>query len=124
MAMMRLAVVSSRIFDCPCSRNDIVDGISRALFTAGPLSKAYNLGLDKTYVSEDLKHAIQKALPNLDFAIGKHPNAAEVAPHRLRSPLDISLARKELRWQPKIYLEEGIAKLAAWLNVNKANLRL
>jgi hypothetical protein len=29
-------------------------------------------------------------LPNLDFEIGKHPNAAEVAPHRLRSPLDIS----------------------------------
>ena len=104
--------------------DDIVDGISRALFTQGPLSKAYNLGLDKAYVSEDLKRAIEKALPNLQFEIGKHPNAAEVAPHRLRSPLDISLARKELGWQPKVYLEEGIAKLAAWLNANKANLRL
>ena len=74
----------------------LLDGISRALFTAGPLSKAYNIGLDKAYVSEDLKRAIQKALPNLEFEIGKHPNAAEVAPHRLRSPLDISLAEKEL----------------------------
>ncbi|MGZ9130090.1 MAG: NAD-dependent epimerase/dehydratase family protein, partial [Candidatus Binatia bacterium] len=44
--------------------DDVVDGISRALFTAGPLSKAYNIGLDKAYVSEDLKRAIQKALPN------------------------------------------------------------
>lgn len=104
--------------------DDVVDAISRALFTTGPLSKAYNIGLDKAYVSDDLKRAIQKALPNLDFEIGKHPNAAEVAPHRLRSPLDISLARKELGWQPKIYLEEGIAKLAAWLNTNITKLRL
>ena len=104
--------------------DDVVDAISRALFTQGPLSKAYNIGLDKAYVSDDLKRAIEKALPHLDFAIGKHPHAAEVAPHRLRSPLDISLARKELGWQPKIYLEDGIAKLAAWLNTNRANLRL
>jgi nucleoside-diphosphate-sugar epimerase len=104
--------------------NDVVDAISRALFTQGPLSKAYNVGLDKAYVSDDLKRAIEKALPNLDFEIGKHPSAAEVAPHRLRSPLDISLARKELGWQPKIYLEDGIARLAAWLNTHKAELSL
>ena len=104
--------------------DDVVDAISRALFAQGPLSKAYNVGLDKAYVSDDLKRAIEKALPNLDFEIGKHPNAAEVAPHRLRSPLDISLARKELGWQPKIYLEDGIARLAAWLNTHKADLRL
>jgi len=104
--------------------DDVVDAISRALFAQGPLSKAYNVGLDKAYVSDDLKRAIEKALPNLDFEIGKHPNAAEVAPHRLRSPLDISLERKELGWQPKIYLEDGIARLAAWLNTHKADLRL
>jgi len=34
------------------------------------------------------------------------------------------LARKELGWQPKIYLEEGIARLAAWLNTHKADLSL
>jgi len=114
----------TRPFDDLIYVDDVVDAISRALFTPGSLSNAYNIGLDKAYVSDDLKRAIQKALPNLDFAIGKHPNAAEVAPHRLRSPLDVSLARKELGWQPKIYLDEGIAKLAAWLNANKANLQL
>jgi len=104
--------------------DDVADAISRALFTPAPLSKAYNIGLDKTYVSDDLKRAIQEALPSLEFEIGKHPNAAEVAPHRLRSPLDISLARKELGWQPKIYLEEGIARLAQWLVAHRAQLRL
>jgi nucleoside-diphosphate-sugar epimerase len=53
--------------------DDVVDAISRALFAQGPLSKAYNVGLDKAYVSDDLKRAIEKALPNLDFEIGKHP---------------------------------------------------
>jgi UDP-glucose 4-epimerase len=103
--------------------DDVADAVSSALFANKPLSRAYNIGLDKTYVSEDLKRALQKALPDLKFEIGQHPNAAEVAPHRLRSPLDISLAKKELGWAPTIYLEEGIAKLAAWLTENKNNLR-
>ena len=98
--------------------------MSRALFSDKRLSRAYNVGLDKTYVSDDLKRAIQKALPDLQFQIGEHPNAAEVAPHRMRSPLDISLARRELDWTPKIYLEEGIARLAAWLRENKSKLQL
>jgi nucleoside-diphosphate-sugar epimerase len=104
--------------------DDVVDAVSRALFADKPLSRAYNIGLDTSYVSEDLQRAIQKALPDLKFEIGQHPNAAEVAPHRLRSPLDISLAKRDLGWVPKIYLEEGIARLAAWLTKYKDSLRL
>ena len=104
--------------------DDVVDAVSRALFADKPLRRAYNIGLDKSYVSEDLQRAIQKALPDLKFEIGQHPNAAEVAPHRLRSPLDISLAKRDLGWVPKIYLEEGIARLAAWLTKHKNSLRL
>lgn len=104
--------------------DDVADGVRRALFTEGPLSRAYNVGLDKAYVNEDLKRAIQKALPDLKFEIGQHPNAAEVAPHRLRNPLDISLAKKDLDWTPKIYLDEGIAKLAAWLREHKSQLKV
>ena len=104
--------------------DDVADAVSRALFADKPLSRAYNIGLDKTYVSKDLKRAIQKALPDLNFEIGQHPNAAEVAPHRMRSPLDISLAKTELGWAPKIYLEEGIARLAGWLTEHKSELRL
>jgi UDP-glucose 4-epimerase len=103
--------------------DDVVEAVGRALFADKPLSRAYNIGLDKTYVSEDLTRAIQKALPDLKFEIGQHPNAAEVAPHRMRSPLDISLAKRELGWAPQIYLEEGIAKLAKWLEEHKSTLR-
>ena len=104
--------------------DDVADAVSRALFANQPLSRAYNVGLDRAYTNEDLTRAIKKALPDLKFEIGQHPNAAEVAPHRLRSPLDISLANKELGWSPQIYLEDGIARLSAWLVAHKQELRL
>jgi nucleoside-diphosphate-sugar epimerase len=104
--------------------DDVADAVRRALFADAPLSRAYNIGLDKAYRSDDLVQAIRKALPGLAFEIGEHPNAAEVAPHRLRSPLDISLAKRELGWAPKIYLEEGIARLARWYQENKRALKV
>jgi nucleoside-diphosphate-sugar epimerase len=104
--------------------DDVADAVRRALFAEAPLSRAYNIGLDRAYTNEQLSQAIRKALPDLEFEIGEHPNAAEVAPHRLRSPLDISLSRKELGWSPKIYLEEGIGRLAKWLVGHKAALRI
>jgi len=103
--------------------DDVVDAVRRAMLADTPLSRAYNFGLDRAYTNEDLIRAIRAALPELKFEIGQHPNAAEVAPHRLRNPLDISLAKRELGWAPKIYLEEGIAKLAAWLKEHRGNLQ-
>ena len=104
--------------------DDVTDAVRRALFADKPLSRAYNIGLDKAYTDEDLAQAIRKVLPNLQFEIGQHPNAAEVAPHRMRNPLDISLAKRELDWAPRIYLEEGIERLATWLTQHRSNLRL
>jgi nucleoside-diphosphate-sugar epimerase len=104
--------------------DDVADAVSRALFATKPLSRAYNIGLDRAYTNDDLTNAIKKALPDLKFEIGQHPNAAEVAPHRMRSPLDISLANKELGWAPHIYLEEGIARLSDWLAAHKHELQL
>jgi UDP-glucose 4-epimerase len=104
--------------------DDVADAVRRALFADKSLSRAYNIGLDKAYTNEDLVRAIRKALPDLKFEIGQHPNAAEVAPHRMRNPLDISLAKKELDWAPTIYLEEGIGRLATWLQANKARLQI
>jgi len=104
--------------------DDVADAVRRALFADKSLSRAYNIGLDKAYTNEDLIKAIRNALPDLKFEIGQHPNAAEVAPHRMRNPLDISLAKKELGWAPKIYLEEGIARLSKWLQENKAGLQM
>lgn len=102
--------------------DDVTDAVRRALFALSPLSRAYNIALDKAYGNEELKQAIQKALPELSFEIGKHPSAATTGPHRDRDVLDISLAKKELGWSPKIDLYEGIVRLATWLQDHKAVL--
>ena len=104
--------------------DDVADAVSCALFTSRQLSRAYNIGLDRAYTNDDLTRAIKKSLPQLRFEIGQHPNAAAVAPHRMRSPLDISLARKELGWSPKIYLDEGVARLSTWLVEHREALRI
>jgi nucleoside-diphosphate-sugar epimerase len=104
--------------------DDVTDAVRRALFADKTLSRAYNISLDKTCSSDDLVRAIRKALPDLKFEIGQHPNAAEVGPHRNRDPLDVSLAKRELDWTPKIYLEEGIARLVKWLQENEAKLQI
>jgi UDP-glucuronate 4-epimerase len=104
--------------------DDVTDAVRRALFSNKPLSRAYNIALDKAYGNEELEQAIRRALPGLSFEIGKHPNTATIGPHRDRDVLDISLAKKELGWAPTIYLEDGIARLAAWLTEHKARLRV
>ena len=40
--------------------DDVVDAVRRALFADKTLSRAYNIGLDKVYVNEDLVKAIRK----------------------------------------------------------------
>lgn len=103
--------------------DDVTDAVRRALFSVNPLSRAYNIALDKAYGNEELTQAIQRALPDLSFEVGRHPTAATTGPHRDRDVLDISLAKKELGWVPSIDLYEGIARLAEWLRNNKAVLR-
>ncbi|HZD39199.1 MAG TPA: NAD-dependent epimerase/dehydratase family protein, partial [Terriglobales bacterium] len=60
--------------------DDVVEAIRRALFTDKPLSRAYNIGLDKAYNSEDLVRAIRKALPELKFEIANIPTPPRSPP--------------------------------------------
>jgi len=103
--------------------DDVVNAVQLALFADKDLSRAYNIALDKAYDNEDLRRAIQKALPDVSFEIGKHPNAALVGPHRDRDVLDITRAKMELGWAPQISLDEGISRIGAWLKSHKAAVR-
>lgn len=114
----------TRVLDDPIYVDDVTDAVRRALFSDNPLSRSYNIGLGRTHDSEDLRRAIRKALPELSFDIGKHPKAAEVGAHRDRDVLDITRAQEELGWSPQVDLDDGIARVAAWLIENKAKLRL
>jgi nucleoside-diphosphate-sugar epimerase len=87
------------------------------------LSRAYNIAFDRTFGNHDLEDSIRKALPEISFEIGKHPHAATVGAHRDRDPLDITRAKEELDWRPTIDLENGIARIAAWLKSHASRLK-
>lgn len=87
------------------------------------MSRAYNIALDQVYDNQDLEDSIRKALPEISFEIGKHPHAATVGAHRDRDPLDITRAKEELDWRPTIDLENGIARVAAWLKSHANRLK-
>lgn len=103
--------------------DDVTDAIERALFTTKPLSRAYNIAIDQAYDEKDLRNAIEQALPELSFSIGKHPNAAVTGTHRDRDILDITLAKRELGFNPKVGLGQGIARIAAWLKEHIPHLQ-
>jgi nucleoside-diphosphate-sugar epimerase len=103
--------------------DDVTDAVRRALFTEAPLSRAYNIALDKTVGDHDLEDSIRKALPEISFEIGKHPHAQTVGAHRDRDPLDVMRAKEELGWTPRIDLENGVARIAAWLKSHANHLK-
>ncbi|HZD40311.1 MAG TPA: NAD-dependent epimerase/dehydratase family protein, partial [Terriglobales bacterium] len=102
--------------------DDVTDAIQRALFSTKALSRAYNIAMDQAYEEKDLQHAIEQALPELSFTIGKHPNAAVTGIHRDRDLLDITLARRDLEFDPKVGLGQGIARIVAWLKEHADHL--
>ena len=95
--------------------DDVVNAVRRALFAETPLSRAYNIAFDKTFGNHDLSESIRKAFSEISFEIGEHPHAATVGTHRDRDPLDVTRAKEDLDWTPTIDLENGIARIAAWL---------
>lgn len=103
--------------------DDVTDAVRRALFTEEPLSRAYNIAFNQAYGNQDLEDSIRKALPEISFEIGKHPHAATVGAHRDRDPLDITRAKEDLDWTPTIDLENGIARIAAWLKSHAHRLK-
>ena len=103
--------------------DDVTDAVRMALFSNKPLSRAYNIALDKAYGEEDLKSAIENALPELSFSIGNHPQAAVTGTHRDRDVLDITLARRELGFNPKVDLNQGVARIVAWVKGHADQLR-
>lgn len=100
-------------FDDPVYVEDVARAVRLACFAESPASRAYNIASGKAYSNEDLARAIRKALPQLQFEIGKDSNPT--LHHRQRDILDVTLAADELGFRPEYDLERGIAATGAWL---------
>ncbi|MCA9427358.1 MAG: GDP-mannose 4,6-dehydratase, partial [Candidatus Omnitrophica bacterium] len=89
--------------------SDFVDGVEKALHFAGGF-RIFNLGGSHSTRLIDLVHTISKALdkkPEIEF----QPTQPGDVPLTLA---DISRARDELGYEPKISVPEGIQRFVDW----------
>jgi dTDP-glucose 4,6-dehydratase len=95
-----------------CYVDDLVDGLTKLLLSkiAGPV----NIGNPKEFTILEFARFIQKKYNPKARII--HQPLPQDDPKQRRP--DISLARKELGWEPKVGLEEGIGRTMEWFAKN------
>jgi dTDP-glucose 4,6-dehydratase len=95
-----------------CFYSDLVEGIYRLLMSniSGPV----NIGNPGEFTILDFAHLVLKLSGSKNKIIYK---PLPVDDPKQRRP-DISLAKKELKWQPKVKLEDGLQETIAWFKKN------
>ena len=95
-----------------CYVDDLIDGITKLLFSkmTGPV----NIGNPREFTILEFARLIRKKYnPKAKIVFRPLP----VDDPKQRRP-DISLARKELGWEPKVDLEDGIGRTMDWFAAN------
>jgi dTDP-glucose 4,6-dehydratase len=100
-----------------CYVDDLVDGITKLLLSK--ISGPVNIGNPKEFTILEFAELIRKKY-DPKARIIFHP--LPVDDPKQRRP-DISLARKELGWEPKVNLEEGIGLTMDWFARNLEHRR-
>ncbi len=96
-----------------CYVSDLVDGITRLLFSK--LTGPVNIGNPREFTIMEFAELIRKFYdPKAKIIFKELPTDDP----QQRKP-DITLARKELGWEPKIPLEEGIKTTMEWFRENR-----
>ena len=96
-----------------CYVDDLVDGITKLLFS--PLSGPVNIGNPREFTILEFANLVRKKY-NPKAKIVYQPLPQDDP--KQRKP-DISLARKELKWEPKVELEEGITRTMNYFAENR-----
>ena len=89
-----------------CYVDELIDGFIRLMATPDEFTGPVNLGNPVEFTIKELAEKVI-AMTNSDSKISYQP-----LPHddpKQRQP-DITLAKNELNWEPKIKLEEGLVK--------------
>ncbi len=95
-----------------CYVSDLVDGLIRALTTPGTAGRVYNLGNPEEHTVLEFAQII-KRLARSQSPIVCDANARQDDPQRRRP--DITRARRELGWTPRVDLETGLGLTIAWM---------
>jgi len=92
-----------------CYVDDLVRGIVAAMFTPGTAGEVYNLGNPDEYSINQFADVIE----GLYEARGRDYLPLPSDDPTRRKP-DIGKARRALNWEPRVGLEEGLRRTAAW----------
>ena len=96
---------------------DIVDGVVAAFERADDF-RIYNLGRGDTVVLSDVIDLIQQSL-----GVEAKINYLPVEPGDVPTTFaDVSLARKELDYDPKVSISEGVPRFVEWFRAQEAEL--
>lgn len=93
-----------------CYVSDIVDGLLLAMSTPRTMGEVYNLGNPDEYSVQEFAALIARQLGS---GAGVVYRALPVDDPTRRCP-DISKARRQLGWEPRVALADGIERTAAW----------
>ena len=94
-----------------CYVSDLVDGIVRAQLTEGTTGQVFNLGNPDERTVREYADLINRMCGGRSEIVHR-PFLSADDPQRRRP--DIAKARAQLGWEPKVGLEEGLARTIAW----------
>ena len=99
---------------------DAADGFFRVLLLGRP-GEAYNIGTDFDEISvHDLAKKVQVAHgTKVNIALIKYPEGYPIGDPTRRAP-DLAKARKELRFNPAITLDDGLPRMFTWYKLLRA----
>jgi UDP-glucuronate decarboxylase len=104
-----------------CYVSDLVDGLVRAIGDGGRAGRVYNVGNPEEYTVREFAETV-KRLTGSRAAIDFGTQMPEDDPRR-RCP-DITRARDELGWEPRVGTEEGLGLTIEWMRRRLADAGL
>lgn len=91
---------------------DVADSVLAALTTSRGVQKAYNISDGTRYLLDDVARLVRERFPEAKIELADGPDPDDV----LSGQLDISAARDDLDWEPKIDLPAGLDRMIAELS--------
>jgi len=94
-----------------CYVSDLVEGLLRVMEGAGTSGRVFNLGNPDERTVLEFAEVVRRLSGSASEIVFREPISADDP--RKRCP-DITRVRTELGWEPRVALEQGLAKTIAW----------